>query len=98
MTDTILFGSPFEWVSADKGKQYTYLNDKTTTTIPNLHTSAGPQHVISYFERKINVIRQKRFKVSNFRRYFKTLRKVLHLNKNPKRKGYDKFLTDEEKR
>lgn len=92
-TDIIQVSSPHEWISGDSSKRYTNIDDKTKT----LHTNVGPQYVISYFERKIAVIRHKRFKVSNLRRYFKVLRKILHLNKNPKKKGYEKFLTDEEK-
>lgn len=74
-------------------KQYCNLDDSHT-----FYVSTAPTQVRSFFERKIATIRQRRFKVCNLKRYFKLLRRLVHLNKNPKRKGYEKFLTDEEKR
>lgn len=70
--------------------------NKVKFTDKNKHKQ-GAQYVIGFIECKVAVIQQKRFKLSNFRRYFKVIRKILHLNKHPKRKGYDKFLTDEER-
>lgn len=54
--------------------------------------------VISYFERRIQQLQRKDFKIIQFKSHLKMLRKLLHLNKNPKRKGYDEFMSEEDKR
>lgn len=40
----------------------------------------------------------KRIRASDMRRLSKAARKILGLNRSPKGKGYEKFLSDEEKR
>lgn len=54
--------------------------------------------VINYLEKRIQQIQRRNFKITQFKSNLKILRKLLHLNKHPKKKGYDKFLSDEDKR
>lgn len=60
--------------------------------------SKAKQIVMNFFEQRIQQIQRKNFKIIQFRSHLKILRKLLHLNKHPKRKGYDKFMSEEDKR
>lgn len=51
-----------------------------------------------YILDKFSVIKNHNYKVRNVVRFAKFLRCKLHLQKKPKKKGYEKFLTVEEKR
>lgn len=63
----------------------------TTTTV-----IAKTQSFVKVLREKWHQLNQFRFK--DMRRVAKETRKFLRLTKSPKRKGYDKFLTDDEKR
>ncbi|XP_063708512.1 uncharacterized protein LOC134837117 [Culicoides brevitarsis] len=54
--------------------------------------------VIKFVERQVQELQRRNFRISRLRSHLKLLRKILHLNKNPKKKGYDKYLNEEEKR
>lgn len=47
---------------------------------------------------KLSIIRNHNYKVKNVVRFARFLRCTLHLQKKPKKKGYERFLTAEEKR
>lgn len=47
---------------------------------------------------KFSMIKNHNYKVRNVVRFAKYVRCKLHLQKKPKKKGYEKFLTAEEKR
>jgi len=56
--------------------------------------------LIKYLEEKLNFLIKIKKSKNNNRKIFsiKDLRKKFNLNKSPKCKGYDKLITDEEKR
>lgn len=58
------------------------------------------KHVLlqRYFREKFNAIRVCDMHVHDIRMFIKVLRHKLGLKKTPKKKGYEYFLTDEEKR
>lgn len=73
-------------------------NDNNKNESNNWKMNNAKQFVIKYVERRIQQIQRKNFRIIQFRSHLKILRKILHLNKNPKKKGYDKFMSEEDKR
>lgn len=67
------------------------VNATTTTTTSSKSDVKLTQLIIGYFERKFNSIKNRSFSL-------KALKKSVHIKKSPKRKGYGKLVTDEEKR
>lgn len=61
--------------------------------------STGSSNLIKKFVLdKFNIIKNHNYKVRNVGQFARFLRCKLHLQKKPKKKGYEKFLTAEEKR
>lgn len=63
----------------------------------NLNRSRGKlkqlRQVVNFVEGKVS-----KLGVKDVRSVLKTIRRILHLRKAPKKKGYDVLMTDEEKR
>uniref|UniRef100_A0A336LY12 CSON004839 protein n=1 Tax=Culicoides sonorensis TaxID=179676 RepID=A0A336LY12_CULSO len=78
--------------------QHDHQNNNNSNNSRKSNLSNAKTFVINYIEQKYLELQRKNFKILKFRHHFKLIRKILHLNKNPKRKGYDKFLSDEDKR
>lgn len=68
--------------------------DNTETTGNNSTT----KFILNYIESKITQMRCTNFKFGKFRKCVKLARRSLGLQKSPKKKGYGKLITDEEKR
>lgn len=53
---------------------------------------------LNFIENKINRLRSKRIKLNDVKLCAKLVRRKLGFGKSPKKKGYGKLLTDEERR
>lgn len=51
-----------------------------------------------FFVKHINGLKNKKVNKNSIRNFFKNCKNALHVKKPPKRKGYAKLITDEEKR
>lgn len=61
--------------------------------------SAESSNVIEkYVSEKLTAIKNHNYKIKNVLRFAKYLRRKLHMQKKPTKKGYEKFFTNEEKR
>lgn len=73
-----------------------------TDGLPNTAVGANDQgkltSVTHFFCNKIQSMRNCDLRRSDIQIFFKVLRKKIGLAKTPKKKGYGRFLTDEEKR
>lgn len=54
--------------------------------------------LFEYIGRKLQKIHSTNFRVSDVKKYAKSAKNKLGLQKSPKQKGYGKLITDEEKR
>lgn len=62
------------------------------------YSADSSNRVKKFVLEKLSMIQNHNYKVKNVVRFAKFLRCKLHLQKKPKKKGYEKFFTAEEKR
>lgn len=74
------------------------LDKKSNDKKSDNNRDSRKKFLFNYVSSKITVIRDAKFNITNLKLCLKMLRKSLNLNKSPKRKGYGKLITDEEKR
>lgn len=73
-------------------------NDDPFAPVTASDTRKTHQNIQQIICNKFRAIRNCEFDFNDVRMLFKVLRKKIGLNKSPHKKGYGKFLTDEERR
>lgn len=89
--------------STEDNKQSAQSKDFVFQSKEQLSQKANSINVFTKSQSFVKVLREKWIKLNQIKfkdvqRIAKETRKFLKLTKSPKRKGYDKFLTDDEKR
>lgn len=70
-----------------------------TCNVPSMTPESGGKKSFSRFlTNKLRLIKNYELDIDDIHTFIKTLRTKLGLRKSPKKKGYGKFFTDEEKR
>lgn len=100
VSNTVCLCAPSDAMKSPAGK---HDQDRAVGSQVKQSISRGAQTVVAKSISFMKLVQEKlsqfnRLKLKDVQRVAKETRKSLGLKKSPKRKGYDKFLTDEERR